>query len=78
MKNVTCSDLGGPADCQFEIVGSTAEEMGDNCKKHVMEMVQSGDEAHQAAINAMMNLSPEEQQKKFAEYMQICTDSLRE
>lgn len=77
MKKVTCSALGGPIDCQFEIIGETAAAMGDSCKNHVMERVGAGDTAHQEAINAMMALSPEEQQKKFAMYMQICESALR-
>lgn len=43
------------------ILGKTPEEMGENSKKHVMEMVQSGDEDHKAAIEKMMKLSKEEQ-----------------
>ena len=78
MKEVTCSDLGGPATCDVVIVGVTAEEMGENCKKHVMEQVQAGDAEHQAAIHVMMGLPPEEQQKKFAEYLQVCEVSIAE
>jgi hypothetical protein len=61
MKKATCKDLRGA--CDTEITGDTPEEMGENSKKHVMEMVQAGDEAHQAAIESMMQLSKEDQMK---------------
>jgi hypothetical protein len=32
--------------------GETAEEMGAKCRKHVMEMMQSGDEDHKAAVES--------------------------
>jgi hypothetical protein len=56
MKKATCKDLRGP--CDFEVVGDTAEEMGDAGKKHVMEMVAAGDEDHKVAMDSMMNLNP--------------------
>ena len=43
--------------------GETAEEMGAKCRQHVMEMLQSGDEGHKAAVESMMQLSKEEQEK---------------
>lgn len=60
MKVATCRELRGA--CEAKITGSTPEEMGENSKKHVMEMLGAGDEAHKAAIENMMKLSPEEQQ----------------
>ena len=66
MKKTTCRDLRGP--CDVEILGETPEEMGKNSKKHVMEMVQQGDEPHMAAIESMKSLSPEEQQKWFEDF----------
>lgn len=70
MKTLKCSDLGGPSACDVEVSGETFEEVGNNCKAHVMEMVQKGDEAHQKAIERMMGLSPEAQQAEFASYKQ--------
>jgi len=35
MKKLTCRDLGGA--CDEEITGNSFEEMGNNCKAHVME-----------------------------------------
>lgn len=77
MKKVICSDLGGPAACEVEIKGNTPEEMVKNCQEHVMEEVENGDDAHQDAVENMQGLSPEEQQEKFAEYMQVCTDAFK-
>lgn len=75
MKKIICSDLGGPAECAVEITGTTPDEMGKNCQEHVMEEIAKGDSAHQEAVEVMQGLSPEEQQEKYAEYMQICTDA---
>jgi len=66
MKKLTCKDLGGP--CDEEITGNSFEEIGNNCKTHVTEKLNSGDEAHQAAVEKMKNASPEEQKSMFAEY----------
>lgn len=66
MKKTTCRDLRGA--CDAEITGATPEEMGENSKNHVMEMVQAGDEAHMAAIESMKKLSPEEQMKWYQEF----------
>ena len=48
--------------------GETAEEMGAKCRQHVMEMMQSGDEDHKAAVESMMQLSKEEQEKWYDEF----------
>ena len=61
MKKATCRDMRGACDVEFQ--GETPEEMGGKCRQHVMEMVQSGDEDHKAAIDAMMQLSKEDQEK---------------
>ncbi len=66
MKKLSCRDLGGV--CDEEITGNSFEELGNNCKAHVMEKLSSGDEAHMAAIEKMQNASPEEQQSMFTEY----------
>ena len=77
MKKIICSDLGGPAACEVEIKGNTPEEVVKNCQEHVMEEVGRADSAHQDAVENMQGLSPEEQQEKFTEYMQICTDAFK-
>ncbi len=66
MKKTTCRDLRGACDVQIE--GETAEEMGENCKQHVMEMMQSEDEDHKEAVESMMQLSKEEQEKWFEDF----------
>ena len=42
--------------------------MGANCRQHVMEIMQSGDEDHKAAVENMMQLSKEEQEKWYDEF----------
>lgn len=75
MKKSTCRALQGP--CDAEIIGSTPEEMGENCKRHVMAMVQAGDEAHTKAVAAWKEVS-EEKQKKFWEDFHASFNSLPE
>ena len=66
MKKLTCRDLGGP--CDEEITGNSFEEIGSRCRAHVMEQINSGDEAHRAAATKMKNASPEEQKSMMAEF----------
>ena len=66
MKQTTCNNLGGA--CDLVLTGETAEEMGGNSRKHVMEMVQAGDEAHKKAMDDMMSLSAEDQQKWYKDF----------
>ena len=65
MKKATCRYMRGACDAEFE--GETPEEMGQICRQHVMEMVQSGDEAHKTAMDNMMELRKEEQEKRYEE-----------
>lgn len=67
MKKTTCRDLRGA--CEQEITGETPDEMGENSKKHVMEMVASGDEGHKAAIASMQELSEEEQKEWYQGFL---------
>jgi hypothetical protein len=39
--------------------------------------VEKGDSDNQDAVENMQGLSPEEQQEKYAEYMEICTAVFR-
>ncbi|MCH7738504.1 MAG: DUF1059 domain-containing protein [Chloroflexi bacterium] len=73
MKKTTCKNLGGT--CDAEIQGETPEEMGEKSKQHVMEMMQSGDQDHKAAVEKMMQLSKEEQEKWYDDF-QKSFDSL--
>ena len=66
MKKATCRYMRGACDAEFE--GETPEEMGQICRQHVMEMVQSGDEAHKTAMDNMMELRKEEQEKRYEEF----------
>ena len=56
----------GACDAEFE--GETPEEMGQSCRQHVMEMVQSGDEAHKTAMDNMLELGKEEQEKWYEDF----------
>ena len=66
MKKLRCKDLGGP--CEEEITGNSFEELGNNCKAHVMEQITNGDLAHTEAAVQMKSASPEEQQAMVAEF----------
>lgn len=68
MKTTTCNNLRGA--CEAKITGESAEEMGQNSQKHVMEMIQAGDKDHAAAIEEMKKLSPEDQQKWYGDFKQ--------
>lgn len=67
MKKTTCRDLRGA--CDMEILGATPEEMGENCKAHVMEMLQKNDVEHQQAVEEMQRLSKEEQMKWYGDFV---------
>ena len=66
MKKITCQDFGGP--CDTIITGNSFDEAGMNCKNHVMEQIDNGDEAHKIAADKMRNATSEEQQNMWAEY----------
>lgn len=66
MKKTTCKNLKGP--CDAEIFGATPEEMGDNSKKHVMEAIAAGDQAHKEAVEKWMKVNQGDQHKWFEEF----------
>jgi len=66
MKKATCAYLGGC--CDALITGSTPEEMGENCKKHVMALVSTGDANHLAAIERWKTKSQEDMKQWFEEF----------
>ena len=73
MKRLTCRDFGGP--CDTEVTGYSFDEIGGNCKTHVMEQMNSGDEAHKAAAAKMMSATPEERKIMMAEYEKRFNDA---
>jgi predicted small metal-binding protein len=77
MKKITCSDLGGPESCEVEFRGDDPAAIVKTCQEHVMEEVDKGDSDHQDAVENMQGLSPEEQQEKYTEYMEICADAFK-
>lgn len=67
MKKMTCRELGGA--CDHEFTANTFEELAEQSKVHGMEMFQSGDQAHAAAIAQVMALmnEPEKMEQWIAE-----------
>ena len=65
MKSMTCKQLGGA--CNLEFQAETFEEMADLSKKHGMEMFQAGDKPHLEAMEKIQGLmkSPEAMQRWF-------------
>ena len=51
MKTMTCRQLGGACDKQFQ--AETFEELAELSKKHGAEMYQKGDEMHLKAMDEM-------------------------
>lgn len=51
MKTMTCRQLGGP--CDFAHQGETADEVIKAQDRHLREMVDGGDSAHQTAHREM-------------------------
>jgi len=54
MKTMTCRQLGGACDEQFQ--AATFEEMAEMSKSHAMAMFSQGDEAHLQAAEKMKGL----------------------
>lgn len=63
MKNMTCKQLGGACNVEFE--ANSFEEIAEMSKKHGMEMFQKGDKPHLEAMQKMKELmkTPEAMQK---------------
>jgi predicted small metal-binding protein len=51
MKTMTCKQLGGP--CDFQLNGTTANEVIKAQDSHLKEMVARGDETHKSALTEM-------------------------
>ena len=54
MKTMTCKQLGGACDKEFN--ANTFEEISGMSKQHAMEMFQKKDGAHLKAMNEMQEL----------------------
>ena len=54
MKTMTCRQLGGACDLEFR--ADSFDEMAALSKQHGMDMFQTGDQAHLAAIEEMKAL----------------------
>ncbi|PWL31569.1 MAG: DUF1059 domain-containing protein [Fluviicola sp. XM-24bin1] len=51
MKTMTCKQLGGACDMEFQ--ADTFDEMASLSRQHGMEMFQNGDAAHAEAMQKM-------------------------
>ena len=51
MKTMTCKQLGGP--CDFQLRGTTADEVIKAQDSHLRESVEGGDDAHESALKEM-------------------------
>ena len=54
MKTMTCKQLGGA--CHFKIQAENFSDMAALSRKHALEMIQKGDQAHQEAMRKMKEL----------------------
>jgi len=77
MKTMTCKQLGGACDKEFE--ANTFEEMAEMSKNHGMEMFQKGDANHLQAMEEMKEqMTDPESMKKWMETKQKEFDALPE
>ena len=77
MKTMRCRDLAGACDTEFH--AETFDEMAEMSKKHGMEMVEQGDQAHIEAMEKMKEfMSDREAMKEWYETVQKTFDSLSE
>ena len=54
MKSMACEELGG--SCTMEFHANSFEEITELSKKHIMEMLKSGDQSHRDAMREMQEL----------------------
>ena len=77
MKTMTCKDLAGA--CYAEFHAETFDEMAEMSKKHAMQMLEQGDQAHIEAMEKMKELmSDPEAMKEWFETAQKTFESLPE
>ena len=77
MKTMRCRDLAGACDTEFH--AETFDQMAEISKKHGMEMLEQGDQAHIEAMEKMKELmSDPESMKEWFETVQKMFDSLSE
>ncbi len=77
MKTMKCEDLAGACDAEFH--AETFDEMAEMSKKHGMEMVEQGDQAHIEAMEKMKELMGDpEAMNEWFESVQKMFDNLSE
>jgi len=62
MKTMTCNQLGGACDKEFQ--ANSFDEIAELSKQHGMEMFQKSDEAHLKAMESMRELMQKPQAMK--------------
>jgi predicted small metal-binding protein len=68
MKQMTCAQMGGPADCTTMISGNTAEEMVKNGMVHL-------NQAHPEMADDMKKMTPEENAEWMADFQKKFDDA---
>jgi uncharacterized membrane protein len=77
MKTMRCRDLAGACDVEFH--AETFDQMAEMSRKHGMEMLEQGDQAHIEAMEKMKELMGDpEAMKEWFETVQNMFDSLSE
>ncbi len=77
MKTMRCRDLAGACDAEFH--AETFDEMAEMSKKHGMEMLEQGDQAHIEAMEKMKELMGDpDVMKEWFETVQKMFESLSE
>ena len=75
MKTMTCQDLAGACDVEFR--AETFDEIAEMSKKHGMEMIKQGDQAHIEAMEKMKeSMSDPEAMKQWFETVQKTFEDL--
>jgi hypothetical protein len=68
LRKATCKQLGGV--CDIAIVGNSPEQMAQNAKDHVLDMLSDGDAPHRQLVFSLMRLSKKQQNEKYEELVQ--------
>ena len=77
MKTMTCKDLAGACDVEFH--AETFDEMAEMPKKHGLEMMEQGDQAHIDAMDKMKeSMSDPEAMKQWFETVRNTFEDLSE
>ncbi|MFK7783476.1 MAG: DUF1059 domain-containing protein [Crocinitomicaceae bacterium] len=76
MKTMTCEELGGA--CEMEFQAETFDEIAEMSMKHGMEMFQKADRPHLAAMEEMKSMRASGDMNEWMEQKRAEFDSLPE